>query len=249
MQTPSIPSHLTNPLAPRLPAEPEPSSPVGSARDPWSVHDGQFFASQVRSGQAKSPNERRLLSQLGGNADSSSTGPGLIAACEASSMPRIRALLREGADINCRDPKGWTPLMYASSLGHKMAVVELLQRGADHSLRQSQGCTALMLASMANQLPIVELLLEAHADPHAADSHGVTALAYASLWGHEAVIRRLLQAGARPTTRSRQRDTTLSFEPASPSSRRAGVVATLHVHERRPKRSPAGRSKRGKLGG
>lgn len=258
-QKPSIPSLDANPLTPRLPpCEPEETFVPEVS---WTVHDGQYFADALRRGRAQCPNERRALKlNLGAHGLSCRTvareernvTKALTHALQTPDVAEIRALLKSGAvSVNTRLENGWTPLMYASSLGHKMAVVELLQRGADHSLKQGQGCTALMFASMVGSLPIVDLLLVATADPKATDSQGLSATMYASLKGHGDVISRLLLAGGETRSVTARREMEVHFKTvastsAGSCSQQPGQSTTVQaklVVQDKPARSAKGRRK------
>ena len=52
-----------------------------------------------------------------------------------------------GADVNCRNKMGQTPLFYASSFGASENLIELLDYGhADVNIKANHGTTALTLS-------------------------------------------------------------------------------------------------------
>ena len=55
---------------------------------------------------------------------------------------------------------GWTPLMYASYVGHDTVVNLLLESGADTSLGTDSGLTALMVAAGCGNESICYFLLQ-----------------------------------------------------------------------------------------
>lgn len=55
-------------------------------------------------------------------------------AIRANDLPRLHAIIASGADVNARDERGVTPLMYAAWVGSVGAMTQLLDRGADPSL-------------------------------------------------------------------------------------------------------------------
>jgi hypothetical protein len=63
--------------------------------------------------------------------------------CGAAGM---KALLLAGANINCPDRKGTTPLMAALVKNRMPAVEMIVMLGADFSLRDDHGRTALMFS-------------------------------------------------------------------------------------------------------
>jgi ankyrin repeat protein len=59
----------------------------------------------------------------------------------------VEYLLKEGANINYADKKGWTCLMYAALDGLDSTVVYLLKSGAEVNKQNCNGSTALMKAA------------------------------------------------------------------------------------------------------
>ena len=51
-------------------------------------------------------------------------------------------LIGAGIDVNCRDERGITALMYAAALGNETLIQLLLKHGADKTLKDGQGRTA-----------------------------------------------------------------------------------------------------------
>jgi TPR repeat protein len=106
-------------------------------------------------------------------------GPGsLHHACrEQNSTPELlEALVIKGADVNGRDDRGATPLMWAANRGLLGLARWLLDHGADPNLRDThqhnEGRTALMYAQ---RLDVLEFLLEQGADPNVRDDRGLAA--------------------------------------------------------------------------
>ena len=67
---------------------------------------------------------------------------GLITASEYGHINTVRRLLEEGADVNVKDDRGSTALMYASEEGHVETVKLLLEKGADVNAKDNDGGTA-----------------------------------------------------------------------------------------------------------
>ncbi|KAJ1705306.1 hypothetical protein NYO67_12541 [Aspergillus flavus] len=73
----------------------------------------------------------------------------------------IEALLKRGADLECTNERGWTPLTYAACLGHKDVVRLLLEKGADFDNDDHPyGRTPVIWAAMNGHEDVVGLLLE-----------------------------------------------------------------------------------------
>ena len=71
----------------------------------------------------------------------------------------MRALIKEGADVNATNIYGDTPLMIAATEGNVKAICLLLAEGADTSKRNCDGDTALSLAAKyCNVLEVIHLL-------------------------------------------------------------------------------------------
>lgn len=85
----------------------------------------------------------------------------------------------EGADYDCKDMYGFTPIMYAS-LRNKLAVVnQLKQVGANLNMQAPDGSTALMIAIKYHAEDAAEALIDAGANVNLKNKMGVTALDFA----------------------------------------------------------------------
>eukprot|EP01042_Synura_sphagnicola_P036385 gene36385-biopygen3899 len=78
----------------------------------------------------------------------------------------VELLLNNGADVNCKNKDGETPLNYASMWGHTAIVEMLLDRGASINHRNEDGGEALFHASVYQHTAIEEMLLERGVDMH-----------------------------------------------------------------------------------
>lgn len=113
----------------------------------------------------------------------------------------IRAAIRPG-DINIRDNKGKTPLMYAAEHNSPAAVLALLEMSADPNSRTVTNVTPLMFAAMYSKTSreTISILLRFGAAIDAVDNKGRSALILAaySKEGREEALITLLENGANP---------------------------------------------------
>lgn len=134
-------------------------------------------------------------------------------------------LLERGADVYVRDPRGYTPLMAARSMGNDAGVKALLERGVSQDifgaimdrdtdrirelLREdpttanpvAEGPVPLIWAGRYGDREIIRLLLEAGAEPNVwrdVDHFGKTALDMAISYQDDDVVRLMLEHGADP---------------------------------------------------
>ncbi len=120
----------------------------------------------------------------------------------------VQALIDAKVDVNERERKGQTALMWASAEGHAEVVELLLAAKADHQIALSSGMTALFFAAREGRRDVVRHLIRAGADPNAelsppkgasrAARAGTSPLILAIENGHFEVALELLEAKADP---------------------------------------------------
>merc|ERR1712166_363613 len=71
------------------------------------------------------------------------------------------------ADLNARDKKGKTPLVFAAMFDKPAIACRLIELGADVTIAGKRGATALHWAAYAGELPLVQALVAAKADVEA----------------------------------------------------------------------------------
>ncbi len=112
----------------------------------------------------------------------------------------VKILLDAGADIEIKNPYGFTALMIACQKCDIQMVQALLAAGADKEAKEPNGWTAFMLAAELNYLDILKILKEAGADSEAKDPNGFTMLMRAAGNGDINMVQILLKAGANSDT-------------------------------------------------
>ena len=139
---------------------------------------------------------------------------------EKAAVPRKRrssvrsALSMTCADMNVKDNKDWTALMWASWYNFPELAKLLLESGVDVNAQSSKGNTALMFAADHNSADVAEPLLAAGADVN--KNKGVSAK---PRWRMRRPIiqrtwrgfcsRRLIEAGADVNAKDNDGDTAL----------------------------------------
>ncbi|KAL4800663.1 hypothetical protein BDV19DRAFT_375363 [Aspergillus venezuelensis] len=125
----------------------------------------------------------------------------------------VDLLLDNGADLEAKDDRGWTPLASATSWPQDpMAVINrLIDRGASLESQDREGKTPLSLAVSSSSVRVNELaetLLGRGAEIESKDNHGRTPLFYAS--DHK-IAKVLLDNGANMEAKDDEGMTSLSY--------------------------------------
>jgi len=112
------------------------------------------------------------------------------------SLPRIKMLIKAGANINCKDYLSMTPLHRAAINGYTDVARFLIDAGAIVDAKCTNDSTPLYRAAFHGHTDLARLLIEAGADPDAKDKYGQTLLHPAAWEGHTEIIRLLIDLGA-----------------------------------------------------
>ena len=115
-------------------------------------------------------------------------------ACLAGDEAKVISLVNDdNLDINCKDFKGYTPLMCAAQEGHTNIVKFLVSRNeCDVNRATNTGLTALHYATHSGHSDIVSILLQdGHCDCMAQDEDGTIALHTAALNGFTDIVELL----------------------------------------------------------
>ncbi|MDX1917133.1 MAG: ankyrin repeat domain-containing protein [Rickettsiaceae bacterium] len=130
----------------------------------------------------------------------------------ANNIPKVIALIKQGADVNAVDRYGNTALMEAARFARPEIARILIEQGADvNGARTVYGKTALMQAAYNGHNAITALLLERGADVNAADRCGNTALIEAAHYGYAKTTRLLIDAGAEVNATARNGQSALMW--------------------------------------
>ena len=143
-----------------------------------------------------------------GSVRGQSGGSSLADAARRQDGAAVRALLRDGADVDRSQGDGATALHWAAYRDDVETVRLLLAAGAAVDPVNALGVTPLWLAANNGSPTAVEALLAAGADPKRALPSGETPLMTASRTGSASAVRALLAAGADPHAREHAHEQT-----------------------------------------
>lgn len=118
-------------------------------------------------------------------------------AAKARDAAAVKALLKQGADVNAAQGDGMTALHWAATNGDAALVQMLLSAGANiRATTRLGGITALHMASQGGHAQVVAALIAAGADTNQATSTGATSLMLAARSGSSETATHLIETGA-----------------------------------------------------
>lgn len=118
-------------------------------------------------------------------------------AAKAKDAAAVRALLKNGADVNGAQGDGMTALHWAANNGDAALTQMLLAAGANvRATTRLGGITPLHLASQSGHASVVAALIAAGAATNLATSTGATSLMLAARSGSTETVTRLIETGA-----------------------------------------------------
>jgi uncharacterized protein len=118
-------------------------------------------------------------------------------AAQDGDMTAVKELLAKGANVNAKDDKGRTALLWVAPARDNPEMVKvLIAKGADVNAKDNDGETALMIAASQSNPGIMAELLDAGAEVDATNKAGGTALMAAAFRANTEEIKTLLAKGA-----------------------------------------------------
>jgi ankyrin repeat protein len=125
----------------------------------------------------------------------------------------VRALLKQGVDVNAAMGDGMTALHWAAKKGDVELAQMLLYAGANvKAMTRLGGFTPLIMASETGNAAMIDMLLKAGAEAKVATTNGTTPLMLAAVAGRAEAVTLLIDKGADPNAKENARgETALMF--------------------------------------
>src|SRR6266508_3811438 len=153
----------------------------------------------------------------------------VVEAAMQGNKEAVRALLKQGADVNSALGDGMTALHWAVQKGDIKLAQTLLYAGANVKATTRIGAyTPLLIASKNGNAAMIETLVGGGADPNMATSNGTTPLMFAAQAGSPAAVKMLIDRAADVNAKEKVKgETALTFAAAYG---RADVIRILTAH-------------------
>ena len=135
----------------------------------------------------------------------------IVDAARNADANALRALLKQGADVNAASADGTTALHWASYRDNVDIADLLIRAGAKVDAANDLGATPLWTASLNGSSAMVKRLLEAGAHPNLALLLGETPLMIAARSGNADVVTQLIDKGANVNARGARGQTALMW--------------------------------------
>src|SRR4051812_34584217 len=125
----------------------------------------------------------------------------------------VRALLKDGADVNTAQADGMTALHWAAQKGDVDLAKVLLYASANvRATTRIGGYTPLLIASRNGDAAMIQALVDGGADPNNATTNGTTALMFAAAAGRNDAVKVLIEKGANVNAKENVKgETALTF--------------------------------------
>ena len=149
----------------------------------------------------------------------------LVTAAAEQDRATVRALLKQGVDVNAARADRATALLWAAHWNDVETADLLIRAGARVDAADDYGVTPLARAAENASLPMTERLIRAGANPNLTQQSGLTPLMIAAHTGNVQVVKALLGSGANANAATREANSTaLMWAVADQHADIAGVL-------------------------
>src|SRR5687768_5618965 len=125
------------------------------------------------------------------------SGATLLEAAAAGDVVAVRALLKQGRDVNAPGEDGATALHWAVRADALAVVDALITAGANVAAKNALGVSPIYIAASDGNVALLRRLLDAKADVNTVDATGDTILMAAVRSENAEAVRLLIERGAR----------------------------------------------------
>lgn len=160
--------------------------------------------------------------------------PSLIDAAKNADKDALRALLKQGSNVNATQGDGTTALHWASYRDDVESADLLIRAGAKVNAANDLGATPLWSAAQNGSAAMVRRLLQAGANPNAALLLGETVLMAAAHSGNPEIVEQLIAKGANVNARAARGQTALMWAVGQKHTDVVKVILAHHpdIHAR-----------------
>ncbi|XP_076081434.1 uncharacterized protein LOC143052302 isoform X2 [Mytilus galloprovincialis] len=135
----------------------------------------------------------------------------LLTAAEKGNIKEVELCVKNGANLECSDYFGRTPLMMAAGEGHLEVLTYLITHSSQLDSTNEDGETPLLCAAERGHLEMVIYLVSNGSQLDATSTGGVTPLMFAAVGGHLEVVTYLVTHGSQLDATSTRGETPLMW--------------------------------------
>jgi ankyrin repeat protein len=121
-------------------------------------------------------------------------------ASEMDHLSIAKKLIGLGANVNAKNKRAASALMFALNKGNEQVAELLVQSGSDVNAKDDVGWTPLMYAAKSGMSNLVQKLIDNGADIHARSKAGASPVFIAVFHDHIAIATKLIDLGAQPVS-------------------------------------------------